>query len=271
MGEIRVGDFLLPYFMTDEIYSTNYTVTEYFSLSTSSKTAVGCRLCFDEDCFNRGRCSDVETSYKCNCAPGYTGEYCSVDINECADHKCENNSTCVDEIANFTCICQNGYEGWLCNEEIDECKSNPCRNGGTCTDLLAGYNCTCTNDYVGHQCEAHRLVTCEHHPCLNESTCIDGINIKTGNNFTCNCAKGMVGALCDTPFCIEEHCKHGDCNITTGNPFCQCERGYRGKFCEEDIDDCILSTGESPCRNNGICIDQVDEYTCNCTTTGILL
>lgn len=253
--------------MTNEIYSSNYTATEYFTLLPNSKPSTGCRLCYQEECLNGGKCLDAESSYECNCTAGYTGEFCDVNIDECMNNKCKNNSTCIDGIANFTCVCQNGYEGWLCDEEIDECRSNPCRNGATCIDKLAYYECICADGYVGHQCEAPRLFTCEDNPCRNGATCIDTINSKTGNNFTCNCAKGMVGAICDTPFCIEEPCKHGVCNITN-EPFCECERGYKGKLCEENIDDCISPTGDNPCQNGGICIDGVFSYTCNCTSTG---
>lgn len=97
---------------------------------------------------------------------------------------------------------------------------------------------------------------------------IFSIDIKTGNNFTCACMKGMVGALCDTPYCLAEPCKHGECNTSLLEPYCQCDRGYTGRFCEEDIDDCILPTGDSPCLHDGQCTDEVDKYNCNCTGTG---
>lgn len=78
----------------------------------------------------------------------------------------------------------------------------------------------------------------------------------------------MVGALCDTPFCHADPCRHGTCDLLKPEPFCLCERGYNGKYCEIDIDDCILTTGDSPCLHGGQCIDDVDKYICNCTSTG---
>lgn len=80
----------------------------------------------------------------------------------------------------------------------------------------------------------------------------------------------MVGALCDTPFCIPEPCRHGVCNETSLEPFCQCDRGYAGIYCEQDINDCILPSGDSPCQHRGQCIDEVDKFVCNCTNTGIV-
>lgn len=77
----------------------------------------------------------------------------------------------------------------------------------------------------------------------------------------------MEGPLCDTPFCLREHCRNGSCNTTTEVPFCQCIRGFEGKFCEIDIDDCAIPNG-NPCTHGGICIDRVNRYDCNCTGTG---
>lgn len=67
---------------------------------------------------------------------------------------------------------------------------------------------------------------------------------------------------------------------------CFCVAGYTGKsflnalffcnikllkllgvYCETNIDECIL-TDSSPCLNNGICIDKVNGYECNCNNTG---
>lgn len=89
----------------------------------------------------------------------------------------------------------------------------------------------------------------------------------THNNFTCLCAEGMVGTLCDTPYClVKSHgCEHdGLCNTTNRVPFCQCRLGYEGRHCEIDIDECV----DDPCQNGGQCIDGVGRYTCNCTGTG---
>lgn len=91
----------------------------------------------------------------------------------------------------------------------------------------------------------------------------------TGNNFTCFCTEGMEGSLCDTPFCKKKYCERGACNTTGQVPYCQCERGFEGKFCEINIDDCVSPAGGSPCQNGGVCIDGVNRYDCNCTGTGI--
>lgn len=89
----------------------------------------------------------------------------------------------------------------------------------------------------------------------------------TGNNFTCSCSEGYVGPICDTAFCLREHCESGYCNTTGATPYCQCQRGFEGKFCEVNTDDCKLPSG-NPCQNGGTCIDGINRYDCNCTGTG---
>lgn len=52
---------------------------------------------------------------------------------------------------------------------------------------------------------------------------------------------------------------------------CECSKGFNGKYCEENIDDCKMgSDGKPPCLHYGRCIDGIDSYDCNCTGTGKL-
>lgn len=46
-------------------------------------------------------------------------------------------------------------------------------------------------------------------------------------------------------------------------PFCKCSLGFTGKYCETDIDECATK----PCQN-GLCIDRIGDYQCDCTGTG---
>jgi hypothetical protein len=48
---------------------------------------------------------------------------------------------------------------------------------------------------------------------------------------------------------------------------CHCPLGFRGKLCEEDIDECV-SVGENdqpPCSQGATCINTHGSYICNCT------
>ncbi|XP_065157140.1 protein crumbs-like [Atheta coriaria] len=266
LSDIRIGRLLVPYYSTDELFNQTRP-EEYFTQFENAEKTIGCLLCYEKDCYNNGRCIEPNSTYKCQCPDGYAADDCSIDINECEDNKCENNATCVDLIGKYECECQLGYDGTYCEHDIDECASGPCHNGGSCIDLLGMFRCECPEDYVGRQCEALRLITCDNQPCKDGSTCRNGKNEMTHNNFTCLCAEGMVGTLCDTPYClVKSHgCEHdGLCNTTNRVPFCQCRLGYEGRHCEIDIDECV----DDPCQNGGQCIDGVGRYTCNCTGTG---
>ena len=41
---------------------------------------------------------------------------------------------------------------------------------------------------------------------------------------------------------------------------CECDQGYTGRDCDEDIDDC----SNNMCQNGARCQDAVDSYTCLC-------
>ncbi|XP_017770186.1 PREDICTED: protein crumbs isoform X2 [Nicrophorus vespilloides] len=271
LSDIRIGKFLLPYFTMKELYSEKKpSVEEYFELLPSQKHVLGCKLCYEKDCYNGGVCSSPNSTYKCDCQNGFAADDCSIDINECEDNKCKNNATCLDQIGTYECECVSGYMGKYCDIDIDECESNPCHNGGTCSDRVGMFVCECPEKFVGKQCEALRLITCENQPCKNGSTCQNGKNDMTQNNFTCHCAEGMVGDLCDTPYCLVkgQGCENGFCNMSSKVPICQCQLGFDGKYCEINVDDCVTATGDSPCLNGGVCVDGVNEYKCNCTGIG---
>ncbi|KAB0800392.1 hypothetical protein PPYR_06132 [Photinus pyralis] len=268
VGEIRVGKLLVPFYVTPKLYRSDNYPQQYFDL-LAADDIIGCQLCYNNDCFNGGKCLDPINTYQCNCPDGFTADDCSIDINECENNKCKNNATCIDKIAAYECECLNGFEGQFCEHEINECDSNPCRHNGTCIDLLGAFKCDCPEDYVGKQCEAIRIITCENLPCHEGATCHDGRNIETGNNFTCKCSEGFVGPLCDRAYCLVKPCENeGHCNASQSHPACACKAGFDGKFCEVNKDDCVLPMGQNPCENGGICFDGVDRFDCNCTGTG---
>lgn len=86
---------------------------------------------------------------QCICNPGWTGEFCDININDCSGHPCENGGICTDLIDGFSCTCDLGYTGKKCQHLIDDCASEPCQNGASCIDMLDGFHCNCRPGFVG--------------------------------------------------------------------------------------------------------------------------
>ena len=154
-------------------------------------------------------------------------------LDDCASSPCLNGAECHDGVGMFTCSCSSGYMGTLCDEgyrdtvcvmfvvsivtvffaEVYECTSHPCQNNGTCTDLVDGFRCDCVAGYEGVSCGIGMLISinsqqdrlfvllvlntgtneCDSLPCQNGGTCFD-----FHLSFTCQCAVGFVGLLCET-------------------------------------------------------------------------
>ncbi|XP_069842075.1 protein crumbs homolog 2 [Dendropsophus ebraccatus] len=146
---------------------------------------------------------DSAAGYLCRCQPGFTGENCSVNINECTSAPCQNGGFCVDLINEFECLCAAGYTGVLCTINIDDCESNPCENGGTCEDRVADYTCNCpppTLDGItwgGKNCSV-KLEGCSTHSCQNDAVCIPLYEEGTHSHY-CKCQPGFYGLNCSIP------------------------------------------------------------------------
>ncbi|XP_049806323.1 protein crumbs [Schistocerca nitens] len=265
LGEIRIGNLLVPYL--EETFPENFTEKDRFYLTRENSMVpiLGCVLCFQIDCRNNGTCTDENESYDCTCQRGFEGSDCSENTDDCKNNSCQNNSTCVDEIAAYSCKCQPGWEGEWCEQNIDECLSFPCLNGGTCIDGIATVECRCADGYIGPFCKEIKLVTCADMPCRNSSTCLEVTDPEADRLFKCVCAEGFVGDYCDTPYCVVKKCDNGICDYNNKSPECKCYSGYKGRYCEEDIDDCAAV--RNPC-NTGKCIDGNGTFLCDCSDTG---
>ncbi|MGB0592527.1 MAG: EGF domain-containing protein [Myxococcota bacterium] len=84
-------------------------------------------------------------SFVCECAAGFEGDVCEVDIDECAGDPCQNGGTCTDGVASFVCECTAGFEGAVCELDVDECAlgTATCDQHATCTNTFGGFECAC--------------------------------------------------------------------------------------------------------------------------------
>ncbi|XP_050730772.1 protein crumbs-like isoform X2 [Eriocheir sinensis] len=266
LGPSRVAGMLLPFFSRQELI--NNSAANQFYRREEQNTAVGCTVCYQEECVNGGFCSSPAEVYSCSCPEGFEGERCEVNIDECVGHQCLNGASCVDGISQYTCSCQPGYTGQWCEEDIDECAANPCQNGGECRNEIAHFVCLCPPDFIGVDCSELKVKNCSTVMCLNGGTCNDVMNPDTGvaDDYECSCAFGYTGDNCEETedFCAMNRivCLHGTCNLTFRDQGweCLCNAGWEGALCQEEVDECL----PDPCKNGGICADLVNGYNCTC-------
>ena len=73
-----------------------------------------------------GVCEDGVDSFYCNYTDtDFTGDTCSISIDDCASNPCENYGQCVDSINAYFCMCLPGFTGENCELNMDDCKPNP--------------------------------------------------------------------------------------------------------------------------------------------------
>uniref|UniRef100_A0A6I8QR56 Notch 3 n=1 Tax=Xenopus tropicalis TaxID=8364 RepID=A0A6I8QR56_XENTR len=218
--------------------------------------------CPGHKCMNGGTCVDGVNTYNCQCAPEWTGQYCTEDVDECQlqPNACHNGGTCFNTQGGHTCVCVNGWTGESCSENIDDCATAVCFNGATCHDRVASFYCECPMGKTGLLC--HLEDACVSNPCHKDAMC--DTNPVNGRAI-CTCPPGFTGGACDQD--VDEcsiganPCEHfGRCVNTQGSFQCQCGRGYTGPRCETDVNECL----STPCQNDATCLDRIGEFTCIC-------
>ncbi|XP_071123199.1 uncharacterized protein [Mytilus edulis] len=62
------------------------------------------------------------------------------------NYPCRSVHRAIDFDKNYICTCTPGYTGKYCTDEIDECQSSPCIPPYVCYDMINGYYCDCPAD-----------------------------------------------------------------------------------------------------------------------------
>jgi len=103
-----------------------------------------------------GNCSFNGDTFRCECEPGWYGDFCNLDVNECITRPCHNGGHCYNTAGGYKCGCEGtGFAGPKCQEDIDECQSSPCLNGKICQNSIGSYSCRCPANYEGPNCESY--------------------------------------------------------------------------------------------------------------------
>ncbi|KAI0985231.1 hypothetical protein GJ496_006083 [Pomphorhynchus laevis] len=180
---------------------------------------------------------------------------------KCKDDVCQNGGTCMYDSRNpnnVFCSCMPAYAGQRC-EHRNPCFDDVCANNGTCIlnkDDLTDYICQCTEGYDGSNCDEPVDFECTEEVC-NGARCQ-----YNGNSFFCDCPYNKIGKYCEQlDYCVDQPCKHGGTCVINGSTYsCLCEKGWTGRNCTEDIDECKLSY---PC-GQGQCLNLNGSYQCTC-------
>uniref|UniRef100_A0A3P8TB23 Crumbs cell polarity complex component 2b n=1 Tax=Amphiprion percula TaxID=161767 RepID=A0A3P8TB23_AMPPE len=180
--------------------------------------------CEQQPCHNGGECfqrsnvqnygmlpelSTANFSYEtaagfiCHCLQGFTGDNCSVNVDECESAPCQHGGSCQDLVNSYQCVCPDGFTGVHCEVDIDECDSRPCQNGATCEDAANSYWCHCSppepgqEPWGGRDCDV-RLVGCQQHQCQHQAGCVPILTDYGVHSYTCLCPPGWTGERCNT-------------------------------------------------------------------------
>ncbi|XP_078686345.1 uncharacterized protein LOC144919026 [Branchiostoma floridae x Branchiostoma belcheri] len=77
------------------------------------------------------------------------------------------------------------------------------------------------------------------------------------------CSRGWTGKTCqqDIDECVTNPCQHGRCVNKDGGYNCNCDTGWTGQNCRQDINECTRPS--APCQH-GVCLNKDGGYKCIC-------
>jgi len=192
---------------------------------------------------------------------GMTDTMCTTTFRRCEDdHICFNDAPCKLK-QSYACDCSKmnndffTFEGDYC--EIKTVVKNYCppptgyaqedfycTNGGTCKDSKDKSACDCPFNYSGARCENR---------------------IKDHKGCDLQCTNGGACVFADQIQAAETN-PYGDLDIdidtSVTNMQCRCPYGFLGTLCEVKVQSC--GANKHFCLNYGRCVEDGDQYTCEC-------
>ncbi|KAM7154824.1 cubilin-like [Molossus nigricans] len=236
-------------------------------------------LCVHGICEDQVHVQDGQPRYSCICDAGWTSpensSACTLDRDECSlwPAPCSALVQCFNTPGSYHCgACPAGWKGngYDC-QDINECEIN---NGGCsvappveCVNTPGSHHCrACPPGYQGDGRVCTLIDACSvnnggcqpHASCssvpgfLPLCTCLLGY---TGNGF------GPNGCVQLSNICLSHQCLNGQCIDTVSGYLCNCDSGWAGINCTENINECL----SSPCLNGGTCVDGINAFSCECT------
>lgn len=232
-----------------------------------------------------GICEDLtrvqagEPRFRCICHAGWTSPSnstaCTLDRDECSSWPapCSALVPCFNTLGSFYCgACPTGWQGngYIC-EDINECEIN---NGGCsvappveCVNTPGSYYCpSCPPGYQGdgRMCTLIDLCSVNNGGCHPHAAC----SLILGSLPLCTCLPGYTGngyglhgCVPLSNVCLTRPCLHGQCMETASGYVCNCDSGWAGMNCTENINECL----SNPCLNGGTCVDGINAFSCECT------
>ena len=101
--------------------------------------------CASGPCLHGAKCVNLKNDYHCECPVKLSGKRCHYG-RYCNPNPCQNGGLCEEGLAGPICKCR-GYTGELCTIDVNEClHQNPCHNGGTCVNSPGGFHCICPGE-----------------------------------------------------------------------------------------------------------------------------
>lgn len=101
--------------------------------------------CASGPCLHGAKCVNLKNDYHCECAAKLSGKRCHYG-RYCNPNPCLNGGMCEEGLNGPICKCR-GYTGELCTIDVNEClHQNPCHNGGTCVNSPGGFHCICAGE-----------------------------------------------------------------------------------------------------------------------------